>query len=155
SEKQPDRNFGLTRLKELLGEKEETAAFVVAGLLPQAGLSVAAAKPKTGKSTLARCAAKAVALGEPFLGRNPIRGHLIYLALEEKRAEVRRHFKDMGCTGQEQIHVLTSSAPSILELRAAVEKIKPALVIIDPLFRFVRIGDINSYGKMLEATDPL
>jgi len=56
-----DLRFDLTRLKELYVEKEETTEYIVDGLLPKGGLSVAVAKPKTGKNTLARVAAKAVA----------------------------------------------------------------------------------------------
>jgi predicted ATP-dependent serine protease len=145
----------LTLLRDLFAEKDETTEYVIDNLLPKGGLSIFAAKPKVGKSTLARNAAKAVSRGEQFLNRNTICGPVIYLALEEKRSEVKRHFKDIGCTGDEKIHLMTSVAPSLAVLCAMAAKIKPEMIIIDPLFRFIRVPDTNSYGKMLLALDPL
>jgi RecA-family ATPase len=82
----------------------------VDGLLPSGGFSLVAAKPKVGKSTFARCLGLSVACGEPFLGRRTQQGAVIYLALEEKRAEVRKHFQAMGATGEEESYRRRSSA---------------------------------------------
>jgi RecA-family ATPase len=76
-----------------LAEPDEETPWLVDGLLPQAGLSIIAARPKVGKSTLARTLTLAVARGERFLDRDTTAGTVLYLALEEKRAELRRQFK--------------------------------------------------------------
>jgi AAA domain len=92
-------SFELTRLSELLAEPDEDTESVVDGLLPKSGFSVLVAKPKVGKSTLARNIALCVAKGESVLGKTVTQGGVIYLALEDKRAEVRRSFKAMEATG--------------------------------------------------------
>ena len=91
-----DRKFGLAfvSLADLLNEPDEAVQYVVHDLLPAGGTSLLAGKPKAGKSTLARCLALCVARGDNWLGRECRQGTVLYLGLEEKRSEVRRHFAD-------------------------------------------------------------
>jgi predicted ATP-dependent serine protease len=105
------------------------------GLLPSCLISLLAAKPKTGKSTLARQVAVRVARGKKFLGRTTNRGRVVYLALEEKRDEVRKHFADLGVMGNEKILVNCAAAPrnAVPELIQLVKDYKPALVIIESI----------------------
>ena len=147
----------LTRLDSLFQEPEETTTWLVDGLLPFGGFSIVVAKPKVGKSTLARALALHVARGESFLGRSVTKGAVVYLALEEKRSEVKRHFKDMGAVGDEDVHVYVGGAPAdaIGEIKNVVGNVKPALVIIDPLFRFTKVKDGNDYHQVTNALDPL
>ncbi len=147
----------LTRLADLLTEPEDAVDWLLEDLLPAGGFSILASKPKVGKSTLARGLALAVARGEPFLGRATTKGPVIYLALEEKRAEVKKHFRAMGATGDEEIHIFVSTAPvdALEQIRAQVEELRPALLIIDPLFRFTRVKDGNDYAQVTQALEPL
>lgn len=147
----------LTRLGDLLDEPEETASWLVDGLLPSGGFSLLAAKPKVGKSTLARCLAFAVSTGGLFLGRATTQGAVIYLALEEKRAEVRRHFKAMGAAGDEDIYIYAATAPldALERVKVAVQEYAPVLLIIDPLFRMTRVRDSNDYAQVTGALEPL
>ncbi len=149
--------LGLVTLGELLAEPNEAHKWVLEGRLPAGGLGLLAGKPKAGKSTLARCLAHAVARGEPCLGFTTIRGPVIYLALEEKRAEIREHFRALGGTDDEQIFVLCAAAPldALERLRREAETRHPVLIIIDPLFRFVRVHDGNDYATMTAALEPL
>jgi hypothetical protein len=144
-------------LRELFEEPEESAQWLVEGLLPAAGFSVFAAKPKVGKSTLARQLALAVARGELFLGRETTQGPVLYVALEEKRAQVRAHFRAMGAGGGESIHIYVASAPenAIAWLSRQIELVHPVLVIIDPLFRFARVRDASAYAEVIAAMEPL
>jgi RecA-family ATPase len=98
-----------------------------------------------------------VAQGKDFLGRKTQQGLVIYLALEEKRAEVQKHFRDMGATGAEDIHMHIASAPAdgLQQVRAVAEQRKPVLIIIDPLFRLTRIKDGNDYTQVTQALEPL
>ncbi len=145
-------------LDDILNEPEEEHRWLVDGILPTAGLSLLAGKPKAGKSTIARTLALAVAQGKPWLEKfMTSQGPVIYLALEEKRQELRRHFRAMGATGDEPIKVFVSLAPTdgLSQLRAEVDKTKPALVIVDPLLRFTRIEDANDYAVVSKAFEPL
>src|SRR3989338_5291900 len=147
----------LTPLNTLFQEPEEKTAWLVDGLLPSGGFSVMVAKPKVGKSTNARTLALHIANGKSFLGRAVVTGAVIYLALEDKRAEIKRHFKDMGAAGNEAVFIYTGGTPvdAIKQIREAVELLKPALVIIEPLFRLAKVRDGNDYVQVTNALDPL
>jgi hypothetical protein len=146
----------LTRLGDLLNEPESAVDWIVNGRLPVGGLSLLAAKPKAGKSTLARCLALAVSRGADFLGQPSQQGPVLYLALEEKRSEVRKHFKAMGAK-DDPIFIFTSPSPQdgLDQLRLAAEREKPMLIIVDPLFKFVRVKDSNDYAAITIALEPL
>lgn len=152
----PPPRFVLTSLSDLLAEPEEQVAYVWDRTLPAGGTSICAAKPKVGKSTLARNLAVAVTRGEPFFGRATAKGKVIYLCLEEKRAEVAAHFRRMGADGPD-ILIHTGRAPddALAALRAAIEQYEPSLIIIDPLSRFVRVRDFNDYAEVARGLEPL
>ena len=149
--------FELTHLGDLLQEPEEEVSWIVEGLLPAGGVSLLVAKPKTGKSTLARGCALAVARGKNFLGRHTSCGKVVYLALEEKKSEVRKHFADLGADGNEQIFVHCSAAPqeAVEELLEVVKCERPVLVIVDPILRLARLRDANDYAQVNLAMEPL
>jgi AAA domain len=85
-----------------------------------------------------------------------MKGSVIYLALEEKRSEVRGHFSALGATGDEAIHIHCATAPqdAMPELCKVVAELKPSLVIIDPLFKFVRVADEKAYAEVCQAIEP-
>ena len=124
--------------------------------LPSGGLSILAAKPKVGKSTLARNLALAVARGASFLGRDTAPGSVVLLALEEKRPEVAAHFARMGAS-DEPIHIHVGGAPeeALVALDAAIVETGATLAIVDPLQRLVRLRDGNDYSQVSTALEPL
>lgn len=147
----------LTKLSDLLNEPEEQVNWLVDQLLPAGGFSLLVAKPKAGKSTLARNLALCLGRKYDFLNRATAQGPVIYLALEEKRSEVKKHFRDMGATGEEDIYIHAASAPvdALKQIRAVAEEKKPVLIIIDPLFKLARIKDGNDYAQVTQALEPL
>lgn len=151
--------FALTTLADLLNEPPEEIAYVLADTLPRGGLSLLVAKPKVGKSTLARNLALRIARGDPhFLMRMVMtHGPVVYLALEEKRGEVRRHFERMGATEELPILVHIGSAPeeALEELRKAIVDSKAVFAIVDPLQRLARVHDLNDYSQVSLALEPL
>ena len=148
--------FKFTTLTSLLNEPKELIAYVVTMMLPCGGFSIICSKPKVGKSTVARALAVAVSLGNPFFGRATKQGKTIYLCLEEKRAEVAECFRRMGAN-TDNIIIHTGSTPkdAVTALEAAIDEHSPVLVIIDPLSRFVRVTDFNSYAETTRALEPL
>jgi hypothetical protein len=82
---------------------------------------------------------------------------VVYLALEEKKSEVKKHFERMGAVEDLQIQIHFGSAPEkpIDELRAAIIESKAVLAIVDPLQRLVRIKDLNDYSSVSLALEPL
>jgi len=149
-------HFQFTKLVDLIAEPKEEIAYVWASTLPCGGFSILCSKPKVGKSTLARVLAIAVSQGKPFFGRATKQGKVIYLCLEEKRAEVAEHFRRMGASSSD-ILIFTGKTPNdmLSALEAAIEEHQPVLVIIDPLSRFVRVTDFNSYAETTRQLEPL
>jgi len=147
----------LTSIKDLLSEPEEEFDYIVDDLLLIGGLSLMVAKPKTGKSTLARQLALSVARGESFLGRKVKAGLVIYVGLEDRRTDVRRHFRAMGATGNENLKIFVGMSPAnaIDELRKVAENEKPALIIVDTLARLARIKDLNDYSHVTNGLEPI
>jgi AAA domain len=154
-----DDGLALVSIGELLGEPDTGPAWVVENRLPAGGLGILPGKPKAGKSTLARCLALHVSRGEPWLGFATTRGPVIYLALEEKRSEVRGHFEALGATSADPIYLLCAGAPddALARLRREAEQRRPVLIIVDPLFRFVRVPAEmgNDYSAMSALLEPL
>lgn len=122
-----DSKLNLTSLGNLLTEPEEKVAWILDGILPAEGLSLLNGKPKAGKSTFVRCLALAAARGETFLGRATTQGAVLYLALEEKRSEVKKHFAVLGATGEEAIFIHADRAPvnALLAAQRAIKEHKP------------------------------
>jgi KaiC/GvpD/RAD55 family RecA-like ATPase len=147
----------LQSLGELLAEPEEAVEWAVEGLLPSGGVSLCVAKPKVGKSTLARTLALAVSRGEPFLGRETQQGPVIYLALEEKRGQLINQFRALGATGAEPISIFAGIAPKMAVelLRQAIIEHDPVLVIVDTIQRLIRVRDGNDYSGVTSAMEPI
>jgi len=151
------QKFSFTSLEVLLNEPEEEVSWIIENLLPSGGFSLVIAKPKVGKSTLGRQAGYSVSRGELFLGRKTIKGPVLYVSLEEKRSEVKKHFQLMGATGTEDLGVYVGAIPEDANvwLLNEIKRKKPVLVIIDTLFRFAQVTDVNDYSRVLRALDPL
>jgi replicative DNA helicase len=145
------------QLGELMAQPAEEVAWLLDGRLPTGGLSLLAGRPKAGKSTIARGLAASVARGSPWLGFRVTQGPVLYLALEEKQAEVRRHFEVMGARADDPIYVFCASAPreGLTLLRRAADQYRPVLIITDPLFKLVRVRDSNDYALVTAALEPL
>jgi len=150
-------SFRLMPLRECFNAPEEQQSWLVERLLPTGGMSIMAAKPKTGKSTMARQLALSVARGQRFLTRKTLRGEVIYLALEEKQQEVTEHFRALGATGDEPIYIHCAPAPveAMNQCRVLLQNRRARLLIIDPLFKFARVKDGNDYAQMTAALEPI
>jgi hypothetical protein len=63
----------------------------------------------------------------------------------------------MGAAGEEDILLYCSTAPveALEKLKKAIAEVKPLLVIIDPLFRFVRVRDSNDYAEVTRSLEPV
>lgn len=149
--------FSFTTLDDLYNEPEEEIAYVWDRTFPVGGFSILSAKPKVGKSTVLRNLAVAISRGEPFLGRDTLKGRVLYLCLEEKRNEVRKHFQLMQAEG-DMILIHSGSRPqttidAIAAMKDAIAELQPGIVFIDPLSRVIRSADFNDY-RIAYALEP-
>ena len=145
-------------LGELYAEPDAETDWLVEGLLPADGISLLVAPPKAGKSTLARCLAVAVAGSQGWwLGRATKTGTVLHLALEERRSTVREHYRSLNAP-ENNIYAFVGMAPEQTDrlrlLRGTVRAIRPALVIIDSLFRYAQIRDGNDYAATVAGLGP-
>jgi len=154
---QQSRKLQFISLGDLLDEPDEETPWLVEGRLPAGGLSVIVAKPKAGKSTLARALALAVSRGEPWLGWETSPGPVFYLAFEEKRSQVRDHFRTLGATGEEPLQLIIGPCPvnAVAQLESAAQREHPVLIVVDTLQLLVRAKDLNDYAEVTRALEPL
>ena len=151
------QGFTFTRVSDLVSEPEEPVTWLVDGLLPAGGLSIAVAKPKVGKTTLARALGVAVAQGTPFLGRRTQAGPVLYVALEDKRSIIRERLRAFS-VGEAPLFLHIGPIPGgdpFAWLQAAILTYHAILVIIDPLARLVRVKDIKDYAEITKVTEPV
>jgi hypothetical protein len=151
------KNQDFKHLKDVMEEPDEDISWIIDELLPSGGFSIIVAKPKVGKSTLVRQMALAVSKGDSFLDRSTHAGSVLYVALEEKQSEVKKHFSLLGFEGQEPIYLYVGSVPQDAQkwLEEGIQKHRPVLVIIDTLFRFVNIRNGNDYAEVTKALTPI
>jgi hypothetical protein len=151
--KPPNEGIKLQRLGELLSRPVVPIDWLVKDRLVAGSVSMIVSKPKVGKSTLVRNLVLAVSRGEPFLGWDTKRGHVIYLSLEERVDDVVEDFRIMGADGSEDIEIAESS--TVNEVVALLSDKKPALLVVDPLFRLVRVRDEKAYAEVYAHLGPL
>jgi len=145
--------LNLVGLGELLSRPVVPVDYLWQGRLVAGSVSIIASKPKVGKSTLARNLALAVARGESFLGWSVKHGAVLYFCLEERVEDVVSDFRKMGASGSEDIHF--AEAASVPKMVGILKDRKPALLVVDPLFRLVQVRDGNSYAELYSALGPL
>jgi hypothetical protein len=159
----------LVRVSDLWEEQDDEIEYTVEDLLPSGSLGMLGSRPKSGKSTLARCLSVAVASGVPFLNALEVEeGDVIYLALEENRRSVVRQFKTValkgfGMTEDEakrvlsRISLICGQTPKDFQKRLSelVEAHKPVLIVVDTLIRLLKLQDGNSYAETSAGLEPL
>lgn len=127
------------------------------------GLHIMAARPKLGKSTMARQKAAAIACGGEFLGRPVTKGVAAMLSLEEGDRLTREKFRKAGFTEEALANILLyfswrRGADGVLDLTRFLDQY-PAVkyVCIDSLTKFRAVPDArtNAFSADYEAVSAL
>lgn len=159
----PSRRFGLLAIDANYDEPPQ--GWLIEGLWPEDAVGFIGGPPKAGKSWLGLDLAISVACGIPFLGQRTNRsGPVLFFPGEESRPSVvarlagllKGHGLGLEALGN---RLLVASEVPCLEdpsdrqaLLKIVDEVKPLLVVIDPLERFLRDGDTNSSKEMRPIT---
>lgn len=152
----PADDLALTSLDTLLSEPDDKIEWLIDGLIASGSVNMLAGKPKAGKSTLARQMAFCLATGTPFIGHPCLGGVVWYLVLEDKRAEVRRHFRALGATGGEPVRFLFGNTKDLMaKLARLAERERPFCIIVDTLQRLIFAKDLNDYAEVTTRLDPV
>jgi hypothetical protein len=149
---QPGRLYSVP---ELLARPRDEYQWLVENRLRRGGVSILGGRPKAGKSTLARCLAASVVNGEPWLGSPTKQGPVVYFALEEQAEEVSEHFLLLEALKEELLIALDADYKQDNVLAEVIKERKPALVIVDPLVKLVRVQDFNDYATVYAALNPI
>jgi len=80
-----------------------------------------------------------------------------YLALEDKRSEVVRHFRMMGATGSEPVYCFFQQPSEHLtgQLHARAKHECPGLIVVDTLQRLIRAENLNDYAEVTTKLTPI
>ena len=153
----PDQDSQWVTAPQLVNEPCPPIFWVVEGILPVGGLSIIGARPKVGKSTLARSLAVAVAQGRQWLNRKVTQGRVMYINLEEHRPRVAEHFRKFQKIRDTEDLLLRFGPPpddGIAWLKEQVKKHRPVLVIIDPMIDVIDVKDLSDYATVARALAP-
>jgi len=140
-----------------LDERPAEERWLVRPLLPYPCVAVIGGQPKSAKSFLGIDVATSVASGTPCLGRYPVDRpgrSLIYLA-EDSLLDVRARVADLCLhrgidLGRLDLHVIAEPALHLdregdrAGLWAAVERLRPLVLLLDPLVRLHTTLDENN-----------
>lgn len=142
----------LVTAAELMERRLLPPRFIVPGLIPE-GLTVLAARPKTGKSWLALGASLAVANGSQFMGLPVEQGEALYLGIEDTPQRLRARLQTLCKVDRptDALH-LACSWPLLGEggldqlERWISDHRRTRLVVLDTLGRLAGAGG-GSYAK--------
>lgn len=160
------------QLDEYLALDREPQPWVIHSLVPVGGLVNVFGKPKTGKSfiVLDWCKAVAQGAGSWFGYQIQKSGPVAYLQVDTPREEWARRLEhvrkecardgiplwiaDMWLVPNFPVNVLEKDDPTILWLRAELERIQPVMIVIDTL-REVHGGDEDNSTVMRNVISAL
>jgi hypothetical protein len=148
---------GFVRAYELASKADEGTTWLLENRIPRGGTAVIAGKPKAGKTTLAASIGLAVSRGGDVLGGRTRKGPVLYVALEGAIDEWGKLLRKLGVRADDEFFFYPGRAPqdAMQWLARSVELYQPVLVIVDPLQRFTRVKESNSYSEISNATDAL
>lgn len=140
----------------------EDARWLVEGFISQGSITVMASAPKAGKTWVALALATAVASGTSALGRFhvPFPGPVLVFPAEDDPRALRERIESI-CLGQRvpfeelPIHIITAHSLQLDvdeqrgKLEALIERIRPKLLILDPLVR-IHSGAESYVGHVAE-----
>lgn len=144
-------SFSYISASDLLTTDDKPDDWLVPGLLLSGGVSILAGAPKTGKSTIARQLAIAIAGNGMFLNNEIKSGTVIHFSFDEKRRTSLAQYRKAGITSKMPIYMsfgITDSPNYLTDFENDIYKYAPKLVIIDTLFDMMKSEDTNNYAKI-------
>jgi hypothetical protein len=146
-----DEPFAET-VSEFLCRHVEPLQWIVANLVPVAGLVLVAGAQKSHKTWLGIDLAIAVASGTEFLGRPVLQGPTIYILEEGSPNAIADRYRVITARrgGADVSHIAmrrglrADDDKSWQRVMDAVARIKPVLIVLDPLIRLHALDENNS-----------
>jgi hypothetical protein len=134
--------------------------YVWEGILEAGGYAMIGGKKGHGKSTFARTLAFAISRGEEFMGRATVQSKVWYLDFEPGGRERIKTLRDLGWCDDDSIEFSIIpppvNHPDVFDwLRKYIIERGFKVIIVDTLFKLVRIEGSNEYDKGVYAQIPL
>jgi hypothetical protein len=109
--------------------------------------------PEAGKSTLAHQLALAIANGKPFLGRDTVKGHVLYWKNEESAADVREDLLQAGLvdTGQLTMILPEPNDDNFKVLIKGLKERESNLCIVETLADLIPDAELEKSKDMRDA----
>ncbi len=138
--------YNFIPIKDTLNDDSIKTEWLIDGFLSVGGLSLFAGHPKSGKSTITRQSAIAVAQGKDFIGRKVKQGTVFYLALEDQSSQVKEQmmFQKVKLTDPIYIHYGPVSM-NLEKLKDIIFTNEVRYLIVDTMALFLNPDDMNSY----------
>lgn len=149
-----DIPYNFIPIKDTVTDDSIKTEWLIDGFLSVGGLSLFAGHPKSGKSTLTRQSAIAIAQGKEFLGRKVKQGTVFYLAMEDQTSQVKDQMIAQRVKLTDPIHIHYGPVtPNMEKLKDVIFRNDVKYLIIDTMALFLNPDDLNNYdiiNKMLK-----
>lgn len=150
--------IGVTTVEDVMSTDEPDLEWIIDGLLFRGGFSLLSGRPKSGKSTLARNMAAALANGDEFLGRTTTECRTLIVSLEEHRAGLKAEWLKLNKPTHGRVSLSIGMPEDMGQfprlLAETVKRDKPDMVVVDHLGHAARADDLNDYAKVRAALEP-
>ena len=152
--------LNLTQIGDLMGEPDEDVPWLVEDRIAKSTVSAIAGPPKSGKSSLLRQMALAVAGGTEWLGNKCHKHPVVFLSVEDNRRQAKAHFRHMEADASLALHVHTGPPPdaTLIPTDAWVERLiagyEAKLLVVENFAKLVPVADWNDYGIVTQALRP-
>jgi energy-coupling factor transporter ATP-binding protein EcfA2 len=143
--------------QDLVAEKLGEVEWVIPSFIPAGGFTVLYGAPKSGKTTLAMHMAAAIVGSRVFLGgHSNLAEPVILLDLEQSRRVTQRRMIEVGAhQAFEHLHIWSGRPPALADLLATIEKIKPPVVFVDSLSRWLLLEQENDNAELTRRLGPI
>jgi len=139
----------------LVGENLGEIEWHLPGLIPAGGFVVLYGAPKSGKTTLGMHMAAALAGAQEFLGGRAVL-NVLWLDLEQPRRVTQRRLREVQAGASvAAFDVYQGAPPSLVDLFATVDAIRPDILCVDSLSRWLRLEDENSNAELTRTLGPI
>lgn len=142
---------------DLVAEELGDIEWQLPGFIPAGGFVVLYGAPKSGKTTLMMHMAAALAGAQEFDGKMPnLPFRVLWLDLEQSRRTTQRRLREVRAhASMADFNVHQGAPPELPELLAAVDFLKPEIVFVDSLSRWLRLESENDNAEVIRTLGPI